>query len=233
MAGHQKGDKKYFVPRTLVPLDLEIDDYCVLLLPKLRRWRAQATGPRGDKSTCCDTFLNNLIPYFVEVVVQDGIYFVSDFPDHPMSHLLKVSIYYGFLLLSNNFSPCYLKFQNKLPNYERWAARQRIWVDEKIKSRDVDEVSALEAASKGAFYSIHRRMDGIETTMASNSARLAKVERTNQTLLEQNSTMLGMLQQLTGRSGDQSAAPAPAAAAAPPREGESFFVFNLSLSFVC
>jgi hypothetical protein len=102
MAGHKKGEKSYFVPRTLIPLGPRtIDSYCDLLLPNLKRWRRQANGRNGDKSTCCDTFLNHLIPYFVEVLVQDGIYLIKDFPNHPVSHMLKVSIYYGFLLLSN------------------------------------------------------------------------------------------------------------------------------------
>jgi hypothetical protein len=117
MAGGQKGDKKYFVPRTLIPLDLTIDTYCELLLPNLRRWRFEASRTAaGDKSTCCSTFLHDLLPWFVEVLVQDGIYLVKQFPKHPMSQLLKVSIYYGFLLLSNNFSPCY--FQTTEQN--RW-----------------------------------------------------------------------------------------------------------------
>jgi hypothetical protein len=102
MAGHKKGDKKYFVPRTLIPLtSTVIDSYCHRLLPNLRRWRAEARSVHGDKSTCCDTFLNHLIPYFVEVLVQDGIYFIKDFPNHSVSHLLKVSIYLVILLLSN------------------------------------------------------------------------------------------------------------------------------------
>ena len=104
MAGFRKGEKSYFVPRTLIPLGPRgIDSYCDLLLPNLKRWRREANGRFGDKSTCCDTFLNHLIPYFVEVLVQDGIYLINDFPDHPMSKLLKVSIHYVFLFLSNLF----------------------------------------------------------------------------------------------------------------------------------
>ena len=109
MSEHAKGKREYFVSRTLIPLDHDIEWYCNRLLPNYRRWRWERnTRAYGDKSTCCDTFLNNIIPYFVEVLVQDGIYFVKDFPKHPMSLLLKVSIYSVFLLLSNHFSPCYL-----------------------------------------------------------------------------------------------------------------------------
>jgi hypothetical protein len=99
MAGHRKWERTYFVPRTLIPLENEVEWYCDKLLPDLKKWRSQARGKYGDKSSCCQKFLYEIIPYFVEVLVQDGVYLVKDFPKHPMSHLLKVS-FYG---LSNNF----------------------------------------------------------------------------------------------------------------------------------
>jgi hypothetical protein len=40
----------------------------------------------------CAKFLNVLISYFLEVAVQDGIYFCRDFPNHPFTQLLKVSL---------------------------------------------------------------------------------------------------------------------------------------------
>lgn len=101
-----------------------------------------------------------------------------------------------------------------------------------MKTREVDAVSALEASSKAAFYSIHRRMDGIEATMATDSKRLTGVENTSKILLQQNSTIIALLRQLTGGG-------AAAATAAAPledlvvREGEFCFPFLfLLLSFV-
>ena len=91
MAGHRKGEKTYFVPRTEVPLENSVEWYSKKLLPKLEEWRRESASRQGDKTTCCDTFLNDIVPYFVEILVQDGIYFVKDFPMHPVSHLLKVS----------------------------------------------------------------------------------------------------------------------------------------------
>jgi hypothetical protein len=63
-----------YVARTLLELDENID-YCIdLLLPEYRRWKQEVESEFGDKSTCyCDVFLNHLIPYFVEVVLQDAI----------------------------------------------------------------------------------------------------------------------------------------------------------------
>ena len=99
MSGAEKGEKTYFVPRALLPLAYSVEWYCRKLLPDLAKWRREAKSPRGDKSTCCDKFLNEILPYFVEVLVQDGIYFVKDFPEHPMSRMLRVSF---VLCISNN-----------------------------------------------------------------------------------------------------------------------------------
>jgi hypothetical protein len=91
MSGHRKGDKTYFVPRTQLPLQYSVEWYCAKLLPNLQEWRRQASSRQGDKSTCCRKFLNEILPFFVEVLVQDGIYLIRDFPNHPVSQLLKVS----------------------------------------------------------------------------------------------------------------------------------------------
>lgn len=91
MAGHRKGETTYFVPRTKIPLRYSIDWYCERLLPHLGTWQQQRNSPTGDKSSCCANFLNEILPYFVEVLVTDGVYFIQDFPGHPVSVYLQVS----------------------------------------------------------------------------------------------------------------------------------------------
>jgi hypothetical protein len=90
MAGFRR-DSPYFVARTLLELPNSIEWYCRQLLPDLATWRQQAASRGGDKSTCCHKFLHYILPYLVEVLVQDGVFFIRDFPDHPMSMYLKVS----------------------------------------------------------------------------------------------------------------------------------------------
>jgi hypothetical protein len=36
-------------------------------------------------------WLNEVIPYMVEDIVQDGVYFIRDFPNHKMLNYLKVA----------------------------------------------------------------------------------------------------------------------------------------------
>ena len=90
MAGFKREDE-YFVPRSHIQLPYSVEWYCDRLLPDLTNWREQAATPgSGDKSLCCQNFLEELLPWFVEVLIQDGIYFIIDFPDHYLSNYLKV-----------------------------------------------------------------------------------------------------------------------------------------------
>jgi hypothetical protein len=91
MSRHRKGDKTYFVPHAQLPLQYNVGWYCAKLLPNLQECRRWASSREGDKSTCCSKFLNEILPFFVVVLVQDGIYLIRDFPNHPVSQLLKVS----------------------------------------------------------------------------------------------------------------------------------------------
>ena len=79
MAGQKLWDKVYFVPRPDLPLERSLEWYCRRLIPDLEKWRTEARTLQGDKSTCCDKFLNQILPFFVKVLVQDGIYFVMIF----------------------------------------------------------------------------------------------------------------------------------------------------------
>ena len=75
-AGFSK-EEAYFVPRTLLTLPYTIEQYENFLFgDKLVQWRSEANSPQGDKTVCCDKFLNHIIPYLVEVLVTDGIYFI-------------------------------------------------------------------------------------------------------------------------------------------------------------
>lgn len=89
MAGHKK-DEAYFVEREFLDLPQDIGTLINLLLPSYSKWVRQASSKHGDKSIACRKFLNEIIPYMVEVFVQDGIYFIRDFPEHEMSNYLKV-----------------------------------------------------------------------------------------------------------------------------------------------
>jgi hypothetical protein len=90
MAGFGR-EEGYFVEREFLQPPWETEELINFLLPKYSAWLQQAASRHGDKSSACRRFLNDIIPYMVEVIVQDGVYFIMDFPNHEMSNYLKVS----------------------------------------------------------------------------------------------------------------------------------------------
>jgi hypothetical protein len=90
MAGFH-GKIPYWVGRAFLELEHSVAWYERKLLPHLETWRQQAASANGDKSLLCNKVLNHIIPYFLTVMIQDGIYFVNEFKDHPTSILLIVS----------------------------------------------------------------------------------------------------------------------------------------------
>jgi hypothetical protein len=90
MAGLSK-EEPYFVPRTMLTLLYPVEVYERLMLSDLADWRVEAASVGGDKSLCCDNFLNHVIPFLVEVLIQDSIYSIRDFPEHEVSQWLCVS----------------------------------------------------------------------------------------------------------------------------------------------
>jgi hypothetical protein len=84
-------NEPYWIGRAMLELQHSIAWYEAKLLPNLAVWRQQAASGTGDKSLLCNKVLNHIIPYFITVMVQDGIYFTPKFPDHPTSILLIVS----------------------------------------------------------------------------------------------------------------------------------------------
>ena len=85
-----KRDEEYYPVRCQVELQHSVPWYCSKLLPGYNDWLRQQASDMGDKTQTCQKFLYHVLPYLVRVVVQDGIYFIVDFPNHPMSHYLKV-----------------------------------------------------------------------------------------------------------------------------------------------
>ena len=91
MSGTEYRD--YFVPRTRLNVRSWWPDRDItrMLFPDYDRWLAEKDGlvVRGDNSRAANNFLMELLPWLTEVIVQDGIYWIQKYPNHPVSILLK------------------------------------------------------------------------------------------------------------------------------------------------
>jgi hypothetical protein len=153
-SGHER-DEPYFQGTSHLQAPMPVSSLMDLLLPKYGEWCEQQQSRHGDKSSCCETFLYSVLPYMVEVVVQDGIYLIEKFPEHEMSMYLKVCYYLTLLVqytmeYNTNFSLFSLLYQNQIPGYETWAAAAHTTVVNLQATRRQDKIQCMEAATRAA-----------------------------------------------------------------------------------
>jgi len=110
------------------------------LFPHLQTWKNQAYGgPHGDDCDGSRDFLELTVPFMARLILEDGVFFIKDFPNHPCSQILM-----------------------QLPGYEAWARVARTRVDARVARSETDKISALNAGAAAAFLSTNRRIDVLE-----------------------------------------------------------------------
>jgi hypothetical protein len=112
MAGFGK-DEEYYIPRSELGLPdwISQDDLIRCLFPSYERWRAEHCSVVGDDSKAASNFLLDIIPFFANVIFQDGIYWLKKYPNSEVSVHLR------------NVLP---------PQYQRWGhhAREEVEMNE-------------------------------------------------------------------------------------------------------
>jgi hypothetical protein len=143
MAGFTGGEK-YFVPRSLIfgaiACPWTIHDITATLFPDLPRWKAEIQSVHGDHNNGSVDFVNRVIPTMAKIIFQDGIYWVRDFPNHPISQFLT----------------------SKFPGYDRWAIVARAECDKRQNDIEKDTIKALNEAAAAAFHAVARKQDSME-----------------------------------------------------------------------
>lgn len=245
MAGFSK-DEAHFVAEGHLTLPHPLHLMMRMLLPNYARWCAEAASTYGDKSTCCRKFLGDILPYLVEVLVQGGIYFIRDFPNHEMSNYLKVStvprrstVYHRYVLtcrllpyyvvsylfptVRTYLTSCTSSYvQNQVPCYEPWCRNQAVpQVLALERSRRADKLRALNEATQEAVASLVDRILVLETkldTCQANEAALLLLARQNQVVQNTQSTQISELIAFLTQQQQQGHGPPPLAAAPPQEE---------------
>ena len=85
IAGFRPRIDCYFVPRTTVAVPCNCTR---LLFPELERWILEIRSVDGDNSKGATHFIEKIIPYLTEVILQDGVYWVKEFRRNPVVELL-------------------------------------------------------------------------------------------------------------------------------------------------
>jgi hypothetical protein len=78
--------QEYFIPRSYAQVP---PDWIGLVFPYINTWQVQVNNTWGyDKGKSARSFVNNLLPHLAQIVVQDGMYLTTTYPNHPYSKLL-------------------------------------------------------------------------------------------------------------------------------------------------
>lgn len=144
-AGFEENEE-YWISRSWLgeydefPLPYDLDYYISRLVPGYAHWCAQLDNPPAgytpDDRPGVRKFLR-LVRYFVLVAVQDGIYWIHEFPNHEVSNLLRTNI----------------------PNYENWAINARQSCTYMENMRQQDALGALADANTAAYTLIMNKFD--------------------------------------------------------------------------
>jgi hypothetical protein len=69
-----------------------VEQFTEYLIPEYKEYVAQANSAPAlaDTSLCCKTFLGSVLPFLVETVLQNGIFFIRDYPTNEFALILKV-----------------------------------------------------------------------------------------------------------------------------------------------
>jgi hypothetical protein len=103
--------EEYYLPRSYAQVPAGWIDK---VFPYLNTWREQVNEVWGyDKGLAAKKFVNFMLPFLAEVIVQDGMYLISMYPDHPYTSLLLQKLGTG--------------------GYEAWASQTR----ESVREREM------------------------------------------------------------------------------------------------
>ena len=142
------------------------------MLPHFPRWRQKSlTREVVYNSICADKFLNYIIPYLIEVLVTEGIYFIWDYPNHVMAQYLMDTV----------------------PDYLNWDVHARQQARALGDSRVEEEVQALiNAASTAAMQNCNQRIDR-EHNNVQDGRKTAELMSTIQRQYHEHSTNIQQL----------------------------------------
>lgn len=119
LAGFLPKKEEYYVPRATIeiPQTLSLEHLTAILFPDYTEWKGEIESEHGDKSKGAEHFFYEIIPFFVQCIIQDGIYWIQKFPRNPAVQLLLK------------------RLDGKWPeqNYSMWARDKRRECKEKMK----------------------------------------------------------------------------------------------------
>ena len=143
--------EEYYIPRSCIQVP---PHWIQKIFPHSVSWKEQVNDIWGfDKGSAAKNFVYKLLPFFATIIIQDGIYFTSMYPNHPYSKILL----------------------DRLGDegYEQWVQEMRDSVEEReqIVIQNIQEDRKYEAVLRTTekaiekIYSLEQRIDALTTAV--------------------------------------------------------------------
>ena len=163
-AGFMK-DEKYSVPRSKIglPGNLSTEELTLILFPFIPRLRNELEQEDGDNCMASRHFLDVILPFFAEVIVQDGIYWLQKHPLNSGTRLLQT------LLLNKTGDE----------SYSFWATRKRA-----VVRNMVQEIAINNENFEEQFRNFRRVQEQQTQSIQLLQQQLHASNQTNEQLLE-------------------------------------------------
>ena len=110
----------YFVPHSMIRIPLPIQPLTEWLFPNFHQWENQWRSENGDKKESANLFLHKVLPFLTKCIVQDGVFWIKNFPNNSAVQLLLRQL--------DRFWPG--------ENYSVWARKKREEVDEILRAKE-------------------------------------------------------------------------------------------------
>ena len=79
--------QEYFIPRSYAQVPTA---WISKIFPYINLWRSQVHDRRGfDKGDSAKAFVNSVLPHLAQIVIQDGMYLMEVYPQHPYTAILQ------------------------------------------------------------------------------------------------------------------------------------------------
>lgn len=146
--------QEYYIPRSYAQVPTA---WHGRIFPYLQRWQSQVNDMREyDKGMSAKTFVNYILPHMAQIIIQDGIYFVDAYPNHPYSVILMH------------------KMQSA--GYEQWANNVRAMINTRVATVPINvaEDRRYDAVLRTSEHTAHRVLS-VEQRIDSLTAELRQL----------------------------------------------------------
>ena len=182
-SGYDKSDiNSYNNPRTRLQLPIINNDnndttneILLAIFPQLEEWKEQQKSVQGDNRECARHFVNEVLPLLAKVVIQDGIYWIKEYPDSLPSRLLID------------------RMKTVFPGYATWARNARNEIKQRSISVGEVQVDTLNGTAQRAFNMMVSKVEIVQNKVEVVQQHQMQQQRQQE---QQQLQILHLLQQL-------------------------------------